>query len=75
MREIDEQIEVVCAKFTNVIYMNKKEFVIGNTKFIGCTLWSFVNKEIESIFVDSNRQNSGTYIFPIKETFRISRCK
>ena len=71
MREIDDQIEAVCAKFTNVIFMNKKEIVIENTKFIGCTLWSFVNKELESqmndynnIFVDSLRTNSGMHMFP-----------
>jgi predicted phosphodiesterase len=79
IREVDQRLEDVCSRYPNVIYMNKKKVVIGNTAFLGCTLWSFVTKETETlmndylnIYVDTTRRAG---MFSIPSVTEISKKK
>ena len=75
--EIDAQIEKVCSEFPNVIFLNgSKTITIGDTTFIGCTLWadsSSVEKEAEekmndykNIYIKSHDSKAHVKIFKDK---------
>ena len=62
--EIDNMILEIAKKYNNVTYLNMGSVIIGNTKFIGCTLWSDVTpikdtvdllmNDYNNIYVDSD---------------------
>jgi predicted MPP superfamily phosphohydrolase len=62
--QVDNYISNIVKNYDNVTYLNKNKFIIGKTKFIGCTLWTDVAKiqtvaemamnDYRSIFVESN---------------------
>ena len=38
MQEVNEKISSICQNHSNVIFLNNKSVVIGNTEFIGSTI-------------------------------------
>lgn len=43
MEMVNKEINTICLSYPNITYLNKSKIIIGNTKFIGCTLWSDVS--------------------------------
>jgi predicted phosphohydrolase len=50
----DSQIEKLCSKFNNVIFLQKGTFKYRNIVFIGCSLWTYIP--------DENRKAVNDYI-------------
>lgn len=45
--ETDDKITEIFNKYKNVIYLNNTTFLYNNILFVGTTLWSEINKEVE----------------------------
>jgi predicted phosphodiesterase len=45
IKDINDEIETICKLCSNVSYLNNKYEYYDNIKFIGSTLWSFVEEE------------------------------
>ena len=46
---VNKQIKRICAQKENLIFLNRKSFVIGDVRICGCTLWTKIPPEAESI--------------------------
>jgi predicted MPP superfamily phosphohydrolase len=40
MKEVDSKIEAACSSIPNLICLQKKSVILGDTIFLGCTLWT-----------------------------------
>ena len=65
LQETHDQIRILIKKYQNITYLNQESIIIGQTKFLGCTLWSDVSNireeaqsfmnDYKKIFYNSNQ--------------------
>ncbi len=61
MQDIDNSILEIVKEYDNITYLNMDKFIIGNTKFIGCSLWSDVS-EIKNTVANIMNDYSNIYL-------------
>lgn len=54
MDDIENKINEICSRYNNIYYLQKSSLNIGNTLFLGCTLWTNISlsKECKSFMND-----------------------
>jgi hypothetical protein len=75
MSEIEVKLREVAVSFSNVTYLQKDAKVIGNTVFLGCTLWTDFTKEQDGLAIEGINDYHSMYVntlieplFPYKYT-------
>ena len=61
IENIEEEIKKICDQYENITYLQKSKIQIGQTLFIGCTLWSNISK-VQNIAYDSINDYSNIYV-------------
>lgn len=59
IKDIEQQIQNITDQYINVTYLQKSSIMIGNTLFLGCTLWS----EIENCNLVEDSMNDYNNIY------------
>jgi len=52
MKEIDEKLESIADAFPNVSFLQKKQILLDDILFMGCTLWSPADEMCEMLMND-----------------------
>lgn len=62
MTENEQKLKEVCYTFPNVTYLQKDAKVIGNTVFLGCTLWAAFTEEQDWLAAESINDYQHIYV-------------